>query len=133
MFRLCLDKKLGKKCTNWKRQVSKSVKVIMKYNPRLADLSSLLKKHMPLLYTGPTLKTIFLQGCINSVFKRKSVPSLYPNKKVIRTNSIPSCNICRCGICKNYLICSNCFTCSITNRIENIIQGGLFDNLYELP
>ena len=83
MFRLCLDKKLGKKCTNWKRQVSKSVKVIMKYNPRLADLSSLLKKHMPLLYTGPTLKTIFLQGCINSVFKRNQCHLYTPTKKLL--------------------------------------------------
>ena len=55
------------KSTNRKSQVSKNVKLIMKYNPGLPDLNSLLK--MPLLYTDPTLKTIFLQGCINSVFK----------------------------------------------------------------
>ena len=47
------------KSTNRKSQVSKNVKLIMKYNPRLSDLNSLLKKHMPLLYTDPTLKTIF--------------------------------------------------------------------------
>ena len=58
------------KSTNWKSQVSKNVKLIMKYNPRLPSLNSLLKEHMPLLYTDPTLKTIFPQGCINSVFKR---------------------------------------------------------------
>ena len=39
------------KSTNWKSQVSKNVKLITKYNPRLPDLNSLLKKHMPLLYT----------------------------------------------------------------------------------
>ena len=92
----------------------------MKYNPRLHDLNSLLKKHMSLLYSDPTLKTIFPQGCINSVFKRNQslkellAPCLYPNKKVIRTNSITSCN--KCDIFKNYLICSNYFTCSATNR-----------------
>ena len=42
----------------------------MKYNPRLPDLNIFLKKLMPLLYTDPTLKTIFPQNCINSVFKR---------------------------------------------------------------
>ena len=75
---------------------------------------------MPLLYTDPTLKTFFPQGCTNSVFKRNqslkelSAPSLYPNSKVNRANSITSCN--KCDICKNYLICSNYFTCSVTNR-----------------
>ena len=108
------------KSTNWKSQVSKNVKLIMKYNPRLPSLNSLLKEHMPLLYTDPTLKTIFPQGCINSVFKRNQslkellAPSLYPNNKVNRANSITSCN--KCDICKNYLICSNYFTCSVTNR-----------------
>ena len=108
------------KSTHRKSQVSKNVKLIMKYNPRLPDLNSLLKKHMPLLYTDPTLKTIFPQGCINSVFKRNQslkellAPSLYPNNKVNRANSITSCN--KCDICKNYLICSNYFTCSVTNR-----------------
>ena len=92
----------------------------MKSNPRLPDLNSLLKKHMPLLYTDPTLKTIFPQGCINSVFKRNQslkellAPSLYPNNKVNRANSITSCN--KCDICKSYLICSNYFRCSVTNR-----------------
>ena len=108
------------KSTNWKSQASKSVKLIMKYNPRLPDLNILLKKHMPLLYIDITLKTIFPQGCINSVFKRNQslkellAPSLYPNKKVIRTNSITSCN--KCDNCKNYLICSDYFTSSVTDR-----------------
>ena len=92
----------------------------MKYNLRLPDLNSLLKKHLPLIYKDPTLKTIFLQGCINSVFEKNQslkellAPSLYPNNKVNRANSITSCN--KCDICKNYLICSNYFTCSVTNR-----------------
>ena len=57
---------------------------------------------------------------MNSVFKRNQslkellLPYLYPNKKVIRTNLITSCN--KCDMCKNYLICSNYFTYSVTNR-----------------
>ena len=92
----------------------------MKYNPRLPDLNSLLKKHMSSLYTDPTFKTIFPQGCINSVFKRNRLLkellalSLYPNNKVNRVNSITSCN--KCDIFKNYLVCSNDFKCSVTNR-----------------
>ena len=100
--------------------MSKNIKLIMKYNPRLPDLNSFLKKHMPLLYTDPTLKTIFSQGrCINSVFNRNQslkdllAPYLYPNNKVNRANSITSCN--KCNICKNYLICSNYFTCIAIN------------------
>ena len=57
------------KSTNRKSQVSKNVKLIMKYNPRLPDLDSLSEKYMPLPYIEPILKTIFPQGCINSVFK----------------------------------------------------------------
>ena len=115
-------------CTNRKGQVSKIVKLIMKYNPRPPDLNSLLKKHMPLLYTDPTLKSIFPQGCINSVFKRNQTlnellaPSLYTNNKVNRANSITSCN--KCDICKTYLICCNYLTCSAP--IEEILQGGSF-------
>ena len=47
------------KSTNRKSHVSKNVKLIMKHNPRLPDLNSLLKKHMPLLYKDSTLETIF--------------------------------------------------------------------------
>ena len=77
------------KSTNWKSQVSKNVKLIMKYNLRLPGVNSLLKKHMSLLYTDPTLKTVFPHGCINSVFKRNQslkellAPSLYTKKKLI--------------------------------------------------
>ena len=60
------------KPTNRKSLVGKNVKFIMKYNPRLPNLNSFLKKHMPLLYTDPTLKNIFPQGCINSVFEKIS-------------------------------------------------------------
>ena len=41
----------------------------MEDNPSLPGLNLLLKKHIALLYTDPTSKTVFLQGCINSVFK----------------------------------------------------------------
>ena len=77
------------KSTNRKSQVSKNVKLIMKYNPGLPDLNSLLKKHMPLLYKDPTLKTTFSQSCIDSVFKRNQslkellAPSLYQTTKLI--------------------------------------------------
>ena len=58
------------KSTKRKIQVSKNVKFVMKYNLRLPDLNNLLKKHLPLLYKNPTLKTIFPQACINSVFEK---------------------------------------------------------------
>ena len=80
----------------------------------LPDINKLLKKHMSLLYKYPTLRTIFPQGYFNSVFKRNKslnellASSLYPKKKLIRTNSITNY--------KNYLIHSNYFTCSVTNR-----------------
>ena len=69
--------------------MSKNVKLVMKYSPRL---NNLLKKHIRFLYTDPTLRTIFPQGCINSVFKRNQslkellAPSLYPKNKVNRAD-----------------------------------------------
>ena len=82
------------KSTNRKGQVNQNVRLIMKYNSRLPDLNSLLKKHMSLLYADPTLKTIFPLGCFNSVFKSNQslkellAPSIYPSNKVDRANSI---------------------------------------------
>ena len=82
------------KSTNRKGQVNQNVRLIMKYNSRLPDLNSLLKKHMSLLYADPTLKTIFPQGCFNSVFKSNQslkellAPSIYPSNKIDRANSI---------------------------------------------
>ena len=86
---------------------------------------------MPLLHTDPTLKTIFPEGCMSSAIKRNQslkellAPSLYPDKKVSRTNSITSCN--KCDICKNYLKYYNYFTCSFNNR-KNFIWGVLYCN-----
>ena len=108
------------KSTNQKIHVSQNVELIMKYNPRLPNLDSLLKKHMPLRYTDAALKTISPKGCINSVFKRNQslketlAPSLYPNNKVNRPNFMTNCK--KCDICKNYLIDSNYLTCNVPNR-----------------
>ena len=108
------------KSTDRKSKVSRNVKLTMKYNPRLLDLNSLLKKYMPLLHTDSTLKTNFPQGLINSVFKKNQslkellAPSIYPNNKVNRANSIISCN--KCDICKNCLILFNYFRYRDTNR-----------------
>ena len=108
------------KSTNRKSDVSQNVELIMKYNPRLPDLNSLLKKHMPLRYTDAALKAISPKSCTNSVFKRNQslkeilAPSLYANSKGNRANSITSCN--KCDICKNDLISSNYSACSATNK-----------------
>ena len=108
------------KSTNRKSDVSQNVELIKKYNPRLPDLDTLLKKHMPLRYTDAALKAISPKGCINSVFKRYQslkeilAPCLYPNNKVNKPNFMTSCN--KCDIYKNYLISSNYLTCNVPNR-----------------
>ena len=108
------------KSTNWKSHVSQNVELIKKYNPRLPDLNSLLKKHLPLRYTDAASKAISPKGCINSVFKRNQslkeilAPCLYPNNKVNRPNFMTSCT--KCDIYKNYLIGSNYLTCNVPNR-----------------
>lgn len=69
---------------------------------------------MVLPHTDATVKTIFQQGCICSVFKRSQslqellATSLNRNKKFVRTNSVTSCN--KFDICRNHIFCSNCIT-----------------------
>ena len=72
------------------------------------------------LYLFIYFLAIFLQGCIspalkrNQSLKKRSAKSVSSNKKIVRTNSISSCE--KRNICKNHLICFNDYTSSVTNR-----------------
>ena len=85
---------------------------------------------MSLLHTDPPFKTIFPQCCFSSVFRSESLkellaPSLCPNKKVARTNSISICN--KCDTCNNYVFCYKIILCSVTNR-KSYTRGVLHCN-----
>ena len=79
---------------------------------------------------------LFIQFCINSVFKRNQslkellAPSPCPNKNVIRTNFITSCK--KRSIFKNYLISSNNAVSWVKDNIQwvsfiVIVMSYLFD------
>ena len=93
----------------------------MKHRLRLSGITSLFKKHMPLLHTDPTLKIMFTEGRICSVLKGNQllakivISTIFskPQKKAVKTSFIINCN--KSDICQNYL-CFNHFTYSVTTR-----------------
>ena len=61
MFHRCLESKQDKNLLA-KKLDNKSAKLIKKYNRWLPDINKLLKRPKLLVYTDPTLKTIFPKG-----------------------------------------------------------------------
>ena len=75
------------------------------YNPSLPNMDTLVKKYLPLLHSDENLKELFPASAFNTIYRRNKdlkellSPSLYPNRKSPKSNSIISCNTC--DICKN--------------------------------
>ena len=75
------------------------------YNPSLPNMDTLVKKYLPLLHSDENLKELFPASAFNTTYRRNKdlkellSPSLYPNRKSTKSNSIISCNTC--DICKN--------------------------------
>ena len=109
-----------------------STKFITTYNPKLPNINSLVKKHLPILHTDAKMKKLFPNEAISVVYKRghnlKEIlsPSLYPKINQKRASKITSCT--KCDICKNYLIVSNKFVCKVTGK-SYYVRGDLRDCL----
>ena len=74
-------------------------------NPSLPNMDTLVTKYLPLLHNDENLKELFPASAFNTTYRRNKdlkellSPSLYPNRKSPKSNSIISCNTC--DICKN--------------------------------
>ena len=87
----------------------------------LANMRTLIRKHLPVLHSDSDLKNIFPGNSICLVFKRnrnlKEIlsPSLFTKNKNEKKSYIVK-NYGKCDICKNHLISDNTFTCKGTNK-----------------
>ena len=102
-----------------------------KYNPSLPNVDTLVKKYLPDLHSDENFKELFPASPFNTTYrhnknlKKLLSPSLYPNRKSTKSNSIISCN--SCDICKNYMVSENMFTCTVTGK-KYFVKGELHCN-----
>ena len=79
-----------------------------------------VKKYLPVLHSDKNLKERFPASAFNTIYRRNKnlkellSPSLYPNRKSNKSNSIISFN--SCDICKNYMVFENMITCAVTGN-----------------
>ena len=98
------------------------------YNPSLPNMDTPVKKYLPLLYSEKNLKELCPSSAFNTIYRRNKnlkdllSPSLFPNKKSTKSNSISSCN--SCDICNNYMVFENMFTCIVTGK-KYFVKGEL--------
>ena len=97
-----------------------------KYNPSLPNVDTLVKKYLPDLHSDENFKELFPASPFNTTYrhnknlKKLLSPSLYPNRKSTKSNSIISCN--SCDICKNYMVFENMFTCTVAGK-KYLVKG----------
>ena len=94
-------------------------------------MDTLVKKYFPLLHSDENLKELFPASAFNTIYRRNKnlkellSPSLFPNRKSTKSNSIISCN--SCDICNNYMVFENMFTCTVTGK-KYFVKGELHCN-----
>ena len=83
-------------------------------------MDALVKKYLPLLHSDENLKELFPANAFNTIYrcnknlKELLSPSLFPNRKPTKSNSIISGN--SCDICSNYMVFENLFTSTVTGK-----------------
>ena len=96
------------------------------YNPSLPCMNSLIKKHLPLLYSNDNLKILFSTETFNAVYRRNKnlkkllTPFLFPTPRKGKYSCVTSSNTC--NICKNYIVFSSTFVYTVTGK-EHYIRG----------
>ena len=107
----------------------RKLNVFATYNPSLPNMDILVKKYSPLLHSDGNLKELFPASAFNTIYRHNKnlkellPPSLYPNRKCTKNNSIISCN--SCDIFKHYMVFQNMFTC--TKTVEKYFVNGDLD------
>ena len=87
---------------------SASYNLITKYNPLLPNITTIIKKHLPVLHSSHKILQIFPENTFNFTSRRNKnlkeliSPSLFPRTIKENNCSIEKCNR-RCNICKNFL------------------------------
>ena len=90
------------------------------YNSSLPIMDTLVKKYLPRLNSDENFRELFPASAFNTIYrynknlKESLSPLLYPNGKITKSNSIISCK--SFGICKNFIVFENKFTCTVTGK-----------------
>ena len=91
------------------------------YNPLLPNLKTIIRNHLPILYSNQQMLDIFPQNTISVTYKRnKNLREILLLLLFLRTTKHNKCSIKECNrkwnICKNFLVVSPDFTCFATKR-----------------
>ena len=113
-----------------KATFSTSCSSITQYNPLLPNLKTIIRNHLPILYSNKQMLDIFPHNTVGAKYKRNKnlretlSPSLFP-----RTTKQNECFIKerseKCDICKNFLVVSPDFSCFSTMwkyKIKGILK-----------
>ena len=90
------------------------------YNPNLPNMDTPVKKYLPHLHSDENLMEVFPASTFDTIYRRNKIlkkllsPSLFPNRKSTKSNSIICCN--SCDICNNYMVFENMFSCTVTGK-----------------
>ena len=91
------------------------------HNPLLHNLKTIIRNHVPILYSNQQMLDIFPHNTVNVTYKWNNnlreilSPSLFPRTTKQNECFIKECNR-KCDICKNPLVVSPEFTCFGTKR-----------------
>ena len=102
--------------------------LVTEFNSLLPDLNSIIQSRLPMLYSDPINKNIFLEGSIRVLHKRgknlKEIlsPSLFPSPVKSFESSLEKCDSHRCE-CANYMIFKNKFSCFATDRVYRVYRA----------
>ena len=83
-------------------------------------MNTFIKKHLPLLHSDDNLRTLFPTEIFNVVYRRNKnlkellTPSIFPTPCREKYSCVTGCNMC--DICKNYMIFSSTFVCTVTGK-----------------
>jgi len=99
--------------------------LVLDFNPRLPNMSEIIKSHSNLLSSSPELLDLFPNNSVMPAYRRtKNLKDiLAPSKlKYSTPNSEPGCFRCnkKCDLCKNFLLESPVFSSCATGRIYKI-------------
>ena len=104
-----------------KTTFSTSCNLISQYNSLLPNLKTIIRNHLPILYSNQQMLDTFPQNTVSVTYKRNKnlreilSPSLFPRTTKQNECYIKECNK-KCDICKNFLVVSPDFTCFATKR-----------------
>ena len=114
----------------YNERFSTSCNLITQYNPPLPNIKTIIKKHLPVLYSNQNMLEIFPSNTIKVTYKRgKNLrklisPSLFPRVLNQHFSSLEKCQK-RCDIYTNFCVASTEFTCFATKckyKVKGILK-----------